>query len=230
MNTFRLSEANLVKKPKLTKEMPYVLTVLVIAAVTLCFYDSLFLQYMGIILLSFLFCAILILYTINKNHISQYTLTITDNEIIREQDNSATICISHSEIKEIIQYIDGGIIISTNNYKQNIFIQEGIEEYALLETSLNNIRTIQKKEDSHIIKLLPFLSLLMAFFNFQPETPYSIIIHRSICIVGLVSIMYIIQKDFHIQQKFKNISFILILAMILPYAHKIYLTIKLLLA
>lgn len=90
-----------------------------------------------------------------------YTLTITNNLITREQLNTPTISIYFNEIKEIVKNKNGSFIIKGRDATDLIGIPSQIDNYAQLETTLQNIQPIAVKDKISFLQKYQSLSGLL---------------------------------------------------------------------
>lgn len=94
--------------------------------------------------------------------LESYRITITRNMISREQANTPTISLYFDEIREISKLSGGSISIKGKKTEDVITIPQQIEDYDLLEKTLNDIKPISQ------IGQLPFIQrygLMLAVFN-----------------------------------------------------------------
>lgn len=80
-----------------------------------------------------------------KRIYASYTLTISGNVIIREQQNTPTIKLSFTEVNEIAKHPDGSYTITGKHRQEVIGIPEYIENSNGLERALNEIRPVVLK-------------------------------------------------------------------------------------
>jgi hypothetical protein len=74
--------------------------------------------------------------------ILSYSLTVTDSEIIREQQNVPTLTISFMEVKEIIKTRKGGFMIKGRTSVDVIHVPSLIDDIATLEQRLETFAPI----------------------------------------------------------------------------------------
>lgn len=100
-----------------------------------------------------------------KKIFESYTLTIDNDGITRKQDNTPSITITTSEIREIIKYRNGSFLVKGNSPKDSIIIPSQIEERDKLEKILSEIKEISTKQNEALAKnfqgLLTLITLVL---------------------------------------------------------------------
>jgi NhaP-type Na+/H+ or K+/H+ antiporter len=80
-----------------------------------------------------------------KSLLDSYTLNSTNNLIIREQLNTPTISIYFSDIREIAKLKNGSFLIKGKDPSDIIVVPAQIDNYAQLESLLNDIHQVTNK-------------------------------------------------------------------------------------
>ena len=103
-----------------------------------------------------------------KQLLESYTLTFAEDAVIREQKNTPTIRLAHSEIKEIIKDRSGSYLIKGQHLHSAIVVPIHIQDPDQLEEALQQIRPLSLANSSaslknRLLSILPFAVLgLMA--------------------------------------------------------------------
>ena len=80
-----------------------------------------------------------------KEQFQSYRLTIEDTLLVREQKDTPTIELSFLDVKEIIKVGNGSFVIQGLQKGDSIQVPAQIEEYELVESSLNSIMPVTTK-------------------------------------------------------------------------------------
>lgn len=88
---------------------------------------------------------------------ASYTLSISNNLIRREQLNTPAISIYYNDVKEILKNKNGSFTIKGKNSGDLIGIPAKIDNYAELEATLQNIKTITIKENDTLLQKYPVI-------------------------------------------------------------------------
>lgn len=93
---------------------------------------------------------------------ASYTLSISNNLIRREQLNTPAISIYYNDVKEILKNKNGSFTIKGKVTSDLIGIPAQIDNYAQLEATLQNIKTITIKEKEPLLQKFPgILGIIM---------------------------------------------------------------------
>jgi hypothetical protein len=96
-----------------------------------------------------------------KKAYESYELTISENLIAREQQNTPTIAIYLTEVREIIKRRNKGFIVRGKTLNDMILIPAQIENYDQLEAALDHIKPVTTKGiTTSALKLQVVLSLV----------------------------------------------------------------------
>jgi hypothetical protein len=87
-----------------------------------------------------------------KQLLESYTLILEEDAIIREQKNTPTIRLAHTEIKEIIKDNNGSYIIKKENLHSAIIVPYLIQDPDKLEEALQQIRPLSLAGSSKSLK------------------------------------------------------------------------------
>ncbi|MEO8148232.1 MAG: hypothetical protein ABI723_11365 [Bacteroidia bacterium] len=161
-----------------------------------------------------------------KHLFESYTLTITDNSVIREQHNTLTITLLFSDINQIIKNSNGSFTIKGRNALDVIGVPVQIENYEQLETSLNQIRPLAIKTQEAISQKLrvPLSFLALGLMATVYLATNKIIVGISGVIVSglLIWSLIQIQQNKNIDSKTKRGSYWSIFALVSIIAMTIY--------
>jgi hypothetical protein len=152
-----------------------------------------------------------------KKLFQSYVLTITENEIIREQSNTPSINISHSDITSISKNANGSFKIKGKSAQDVIGVAAQIDNYEQLERSLSQIRILEIKSKSSFEQKLIFplaLATLGLMATVYLATNKIIVGLSGAIMVGLLSWSFIqIQRNKNIDIKTKRGSYWIILVL-----------------
>jgi hypothetical protein len=96
-----------------------------------------------------------------KKAYDSYELTISENLIAREQENTPTIAIYLTEVREIIKRRNKGFIVRGKTLNDMILIPAQIENYDQVEAALDKIKPVTTKGiTTSALKLQVLLSLV----------------------------------------------------------------------
>jgi hypothetical protein len=165
-----------------------------------------------------------------KKLLESFRLTIEDNVITREQLNTEELTIYFHEIKEITKSKAGSLFIKGLDKTDIICVPPEIENKAVLESLLNEVKPITPRSvaASRKQKLMPLLSLA---FTGLMVTVYlatnKILVGTAavLVIAGIIWSIYTIRKSKNIDNKTKGriwIYFILIAAILVSAGLKIF--------
>jgi hypothetical protein len=98
-----------------------------------------------------------------KSLFESYTLTLTNNVIMREQLNTPPVSLYFNDVREIVKAKNGGFVVRGKEPADVIIIPCQIDNNADLEVTLQSIRPISTKSTQPAIKrysaVLPLLTL-----------------------------------------------------------------------
>lgn len=157
---------------------------------------------------------------LTRESLSSYKIELLDNSIKKYQKNTPVIEIQKAEVVSIIEAVNQGITITTNNSANNIYIPASVEGYSELKESLSEWMdiTVKEKNNSQLINIVSSVGTLIALaVVLLCERLYIVIPVGIIMILGFLWTLVMIQKNPHLDTRVKKSSFILILpiAMIL---------------
>ncbi len=152
-----------------------------------------------------------------KNQLSSFVLMITDTEIIREQNNTASIRHLKSDITEIIKHHEGSFSIKANSIKDMIIVSSKIENIDELECLLNDIQPIKTNQPRQIMERFSTLitvSMLgiMGIF-FVSTNIWLVEISGFLTLAILIYSFFATYKNKNIDVRTRRLMFIVVLPM-----------------
>ena len=150
-----------------------------------------------------------------KQMLESYRLTITHEDIIREQVNTPDIKITRKSVKEIVKAKNGAFAVIGESKLNAIMIPAQIEQPERLEQLLSEIKPITFKTGTPgLQKLLLPLALIGMFLLFWGFSAESILIF-SLCGLGILGIMtagfVVIQRSKNVDRRMKRISYMFLI-------------------
>lgn len=145
-----------------------------------------------------------------KNLFESYTLTITENEIIREQTDTAAINIPLTDIKSIVKSPKGHFTIKGKSSLNAVGIPSQIEHPEEVERILGEIKPIEYPNQTPFLEkykmpiLIAFITIFASFY--VSENKWIIGITGIILTVSLGFSFYIIRMSKNIDNKIKRAS------------------------
>jgi len=125
-----------------------------------------------------------------KNLLNSYILTITDNLIERQQNDTAKISIYFNDISEISKGKDESFTIKGKTSTETILVPSQIENYNQLEQLLNTIKPIKENVTESILQkqrnLISLLTLALMAIVYVSKDKILVGISGAI-LVGLLS-------------------------------------------
>jgi len=143
-----------------------------------------------------------------KGILKSYSLTIYEDSILRQQDNTPDIEIAYDEIQEIIHNVNGSLTIKGDSIINSIGVPAQIENFEEVYTILNAIKPITKTKNilSHPYANLFALPLVLGPMLIIYMVDNKIIV--GICGAIFMAFMgysyYVIQNSKNIDQKTKS--------------------------
>lgn len=160
-----------------------------------------------------------------KKAFESYTLTISDQEIIREQLNTPTISIPFEAVKSIDKNSKGFSVRSTSSAKDIIWIPAQVENAEQLEELLSNIHPVGDEVEKTFVEkyssLLTAISAGLVLATLASNNKFVVSICGTLVLLLLGYSFYELQTNKNIDSKTKNTSWIILLVLI-SIASKIY--------
>lgn len=160
-----------------------------------------------------------------KKAFESYTLTISDQEIIREQLNTPTISIPFADIKSIDRNAKGFTIRSSSSAKDIIQIPAQIDNIEELGVLLSQIQPIGGEVEKTLIEkhsnLFTILSTGLVLATLASNNKSVVSICGVLVLLLLGYSFYELQTSKNIDRKTKNTSWVILLVLI-SLAAKMY--------
>ncbi len=225
MEKFKISEAgiNRIQKRAIFKLIPvYILLLIGIIWMNIDMLNSLLENKLNYILPFFILIPFVIGYSISwkriKNQLRSYTLTITNDEVIREQYNTPTIRHRKSDITEITKNYDNSFTIKGQFNNDLIGISSQIDDFEILENRLNQIKTVKIKNSNVILEYLKIpLSILVIILMgcvFKSTNAWLVIVSGIILTLFFIYSLFTIYKSKTIDNSTRRGMYFMIIPMI----------------
>lgn len=143
-----------------------------------------------------------------RAQIESYRLIIDNNIITREQLNTPTISIHFSNINEIVKHKNRGFTIIEKETRDLIIIPAQIEDYLILETTLQQIHPISARKYSSLLdkyqNLAGLTTLGLMFCVYTVNNKLIIALSGSALVILLIWSFIKIRKSKNIDSKIKR--------------------------
>jgi len=211
MQEFRIKQEALkeIRKQSMRKTLPVLLIIMVIALA----FSSLTSKDKGPDIYSLLIAAPLVgtilgfsFYRGLKRQqklLESYTLTLTENMIMREQLNTPPISIYLGEVTEIVKNKNGMFMIRGTDKRDLICVPPQIEHYTQLEIELNQVKPVVAKTKDSFFYRFPYLPGLLVVGLMI--TIYSATNKIAVTLCGIVFIILAIWGFVKVQRS-KNVN------------------------
>lgn len=105
-----------------------------------------------------------------RTFFESYTLSVTDTCIIREQHNTPPIMIYFPDIREIVKFRNGTIVIRGRSQVDTIFVPAQIDQAEILEARLRELRPFAPKSTSWMLRYgrlmgIPAIGLMVLVYT-----------------------------------------------------------------
>ncbi len=148
---------------------------------------------------------------------NSYKLTVSQNQIVREQLNTQKISIYHLDIREITKQKNGGLIIKGKDPLDNIYVPAQIDNYMHLEKVLNDIHPVTNKLNSSFLEkfqaLIGLLTLVLFWIVYTADNKIVIGFSGPALIAILIWSFVKIQKNKNIDKRAKSMSWIFLIVL-----------------
>lgn len=148
---------------------------------------------------------------------NSYKLTVSQNQIMREQLNTQTISIYHLDIREITKQKNGTLIIKGKDPMDTIYVPAQIDNYLHLEKLLNDIHPLINKSNSSFSDkyqvLISILTLILFWIVYTVDNKIIIGFSGPALIAILIWSFVKIQKNKNIDKRTKSMSWISLIVM-----------------
>ena len=153
---------------------------------------------------------------------NSYTLSISNEMIIRYQMNTPTISMSVNEIKEIHKSKNGAFSIKGNSHLNIIYVPVQIENAEKLEEMLNNIKQIQVKIRTPFLQkyimILPIITIGLFAAVYLSENKLVVGICGTFLIITLIYSIIEIRRNKNIDYRVKkNLWFSILIILVILY-------------
>lgn len=140
------------------------------------------------------------------------TLKIDDEKIVRERLNTPTLTIYRNDITEIIKHANGSFVIQGKSKLNPIVMPAQVEDYQLLESMLNQIKTIKilstkTFSEKMFIPISMSGAVLMGITFISKNEIVTLLASILIVIILLVS-LFVTQLNKNIDKRTKRISWV----------------------
>ena len=154
---------------------------------------------------------------LTRESLSSYKIELLDNSIKKCQKNTPVIEIQKAEVVSIIEAVNQGITITTNNSANNIYIPASVEGYSELKESLSEWMdiTVKEKNNGQLFGIVASVGTLIALAVVMLcEYSYIVIPVGIVMILGSIWGVVMIQRNPHLDSRIKKGSYIIILPII----------------
>jgi hypothetical protein len=148
---------------------------------------------------------------------NSYKLTVSQNQIIREQLNTQTISIYHRDIIVITKQKNGGFIINGKDPSDKIYVPAQIDNYLHLEKVLNEIYPVTYKSTAYVLDkfqvVISLLSLILFYIIYTVDNKIVIGFSGPALTAILIWSFFKIQKNKNIDKRTKSMSWIFLIVL-----------------
>jgi hypothetical protein len=152
-----------------------------------------------------------------KEIILSYSLTIDRESITRKQLTMTPVTILKSDIREIIKYPDGSFIIKGNSKGSCINVPAQIEEHGYVESLLYGFHHVSEKNSKPLLErfgmLFSFVTLALMAAVYLSQDQLTVLVCGTALLLILGYSLLKIQLSKSVDQKIKNISWVVLLVM-----------------
>jgi hypothetical protein len=141
-----------------------------------------------------------------------FTLRIDDEKIVRERLNTPTLTIYRNDITEIIKHANGSFVIRGKSKLNPIVMPAQVVDYQLLESMLNQIKTIKVLTTKTFLeKMFIPISLsgaILMGITFISKNETVTLISSILIVILLLASLFLIQQSKNIDKRTKRISWV----------------------
>ena len=153
-----------------------------------------------------------------KEIFESYKLTITDNEVIREQANTPTIVIPNNSIKSIKKNSNGTLTIIGTNPTKTIGVPPQLENFKKLSQLLSDFSPINDSSNMSFIHkykgiLVSLIMILLMIAVYTSTNKLIVGLSGAILTLGLGYSLYLIQISKNIDRKTKKGTWLLLIVL-----------------
>ncbi|MEJ8802158.1 hypothetical protein [Pontibacter sp. H249] len=139
---------------------------------------------------------------------NSYSLTVEDQCLIREQQNTPTVQIPKQDIQEIIRYPSGSYLIKGKNLTDLIIVSELVHDHDKLSATLSEMGEVKNQEARSILQrlMLPLIvgGLILMATVYVSTNKYLVLIAGTILVSGLAWSVYQVQTSKNVDRKTKR--------------------------
>ena len=147
-----------------------------------------------------------------------YILTIDENTITRQQDNTPTVSIQKDAISDIIKNVNGSITIKGKDSRDIIGVPAQIENRSELETHLRAFKDITVKSSEHILQklIIPLVLIVVGLLAIVNISTHKLLVGVSgtLLLVILIASFIQTQRSKNVDSKTKRSMYFLIFVLI----------------
>jgi hypothetical protein len=153
-----------------------------------------------------------------KTLLGSFVITITEDDIIRQQLDTPLVTISRNGVKEILKDKSGNLVIKGNDGKNTINVPVEIDDFSELATSLHQIKPIIEQNPYSILDRYPIpvgLLTITLFLSVYLSTNKIIVgVTGALLLALLIWSLYQVHRSRHIDDNTKKRGYLVLLAMV----------------
>jgi hypothetical protein len=139
---------------------------------------------------------------------NSYSLTIEDDYLIREQQNTPTVQITKQDIQEIIRYANGSYLIKGKNPSDQIIVSGMVDDKDKLTALLSEMGDIKDQAATSMLQrfVLPLIviGLILMATVYISTNKYLVLISGTAVVSGLVWSLYQVYTSRNVDRKTKR--------------------------